>query len=364
MASSPAQLALRPGLTRLMKICLVSPYDLTRDGGVQAQVLGLAGWLRDQGDEVRIIAPRLPEDSDGVEVGRVVRVRANRSVAPICLSPRVSVRMMGTLAWGEVAHIHEPLMPMVGVAALRIQGPRVATFHADPPGWVRVLYRGLDPLVRSLKAPRTLVTAVSRQAAGALPSGWEPEEIVPNGVDTTLGGAGEDRKRGRVVFLGRDEPRKGLSLLLEAWPLVRSRHPHAELVVMGAERPEPPEGTVFLGRVDTEVKDRTLRSAEVYVAPNLGGESFGIVLVEALAAGCAVIASDLTSFRDVAGPAARYFMPGSVHAMVEQIQQVLESPPVSARLSEAGPLRAARFSWDKVGPAYRNCYERVIRRSA
>jgi len=255
-----------------MRVCLVSPYDLTQNGGVQAQVLGLAEWLARQGDEVRVIAPRLPEDLVGVQVGRVVRIRANRSVAPICLSPRVSVRMKGTIGWGEVAHIHEPLMPMVGVAALGTPGPRVATFHADPPGWVSGLYRGLHPWVRSFKAPRTMVTAVSRQAAAALPSGWEPERIVPNGVETTIGGTGVDRKRGRVVFLGRDEPRKGLSVLLEAWPLVRSRLPHAELVVMGAERPDPPEGAVFLGRVDTEVKERTLRSAEVYVAPNLRGE--------------------------------------------------------------------------------------------
>ena len=347
-----------------MRVCLVSPYDLTQDGGVQAQVWGLAGWLRGQGDEVRVIAPRLPRGIEGVEVGRVVRVRANRSVAPICLSPRVSGRMKETMGWGEVAHIHEPLMPTVGVAALRAPGPAVATFHADPPGWVSGLYRVLHPWVRSLKAPRTLVTAVSRQAAVALPSGWEPERIVPNGVVTAIGGTAVARRRGRVVFLGRDEPRKGLSVLLEAWPLVRSRHPHAELVVMGAERPDPPEGAVYLGRVDAAVKERTLRSAEVYVAPNLGGESFGIVLVEAMAAGCAVIASDLTSFRDVAGPAARYFTPGSVAEMVEQIHRVLESPSVSDRLSEAGPERAGRFSWDRVGPAYRECYERVIHRSA
>lgn len=313
---------------------------------------------------MRIIAPRLPRGPEGVEVGRVVRIRANRSVAPICLSPRVSVRMRETLRWGEVVHIHEPLMPMVGVAALRAPGPTVATFHADPPGWVSGLYQGLHPWVRSLKAPQTLVTAVSRQAAAALPSGWEPERIVPNGVETAIGGMAADRKRGRVVFLGRDEPRKGLSVLLEAWPLVRSRHPHAELVVMGADRPDPPEGAAFLGRVDTETKDRTLRSAEVYVAPNLGGESFGIVLVEAMAAGCAVIASDLTSFRDVAGPAARYFAPGSVTEMVEQVHRVLESPSVSDRLSKAGAERAAGFSWDKVGPVYRECYKRVVHRNA
>lgn len=346
-----------------MRVCLVSPYDLTRDGGVQAQVLGLAGWLEEQGDEVRVVAPRLPMDRAGTEAGWVVRVPANRSVAPISLSPRIAARMKRALGWGEVAHVHEPLMPLAGVAALRVRGPRVVTFHADPPGWVRGLYRGLQPWVRSLGESRTMVTAVSRQAAAALPSRWEPERIIPNGVETARGPMDVERRRGRVVFLGRDEPRKGLGLLLEAWPLIRSRHPDAELLVMGAERPDPPEGAVFLGRVSEEVKERTLRSAEVYVAPNLGGESFGIVLVEAMAAGCAVIASDLPPFRDVAGSAARYFPPGSVMGMVEEIDRVLSSHSVSDRLSGAGPERAGRFSWDRVGPAYRECYEQVIRRS-
>ncbi len=345
-----------------MKVCLVSPYDLTREGGVQSQVLGLAGWLSDQGDEVRIIAPALPKDRPGAAVGSVVRIRANRSVAPISLSPRVSARMKETIRWGEVAHIHEPLMPVVGVAALRSPGPKVATFHADPPGWVSVLYRSLHPWVRSLRAPRTMVTAVSRQAAVALPTRWGPEQIIPNGVETVTGPAAVERRRGRVVFLGRDEPRKGLSVLLEAWPLIRKGHPRAELVVMGAERPNPPEGTAFLGRVSSEVKDRTLRSAEIYVAPNLGGESFGIVLVEAMAAGCAVIASDLRPFRDVAGAAARYFAPGSVVGLVEQVDEVLNSPSVSGRMSAAGTERAGDFSWDRIGPAYRECYEKVIRR--
>ena len=344
-----------------MRVCLISPYDLTHEGGVQAQVLGLADWLRGQGDEVRLIAPLLPPGQPGVAVGRVVRIRANRSVAPISLSPGAPVRMRETIRWGEVAHIHEPLMPRVGVAALRSPGPKVATFHADPPGWVRALYRGLRPLVRSLAEPPTVVTAVSGQAADALPAGWRPERIIPNGIEMATGQGEMERRRGRVVFLGRDEPRKGLNVLLEAWPLIRDRHPHAELVVMGADRPNPPEGTTFLGRVSSEVKEQTLRSAEIYVAPNLGGESFGIVLAEAMAAGCAVVASDLRSFRDVAGSAARFFATGSVMGLVEQVGEILACPSVSAHLSAAGPKRAGRFSWNRVGPAYRECYERAIR---
>lgn len=323
---------------------------------------GLANWLTGRGDEVRVVAPLLPEDVPGVAVGRVISIRANRSVAPISLSGGVASRMEKTLRWGEVTHVHEPLMPKVGLAALGIAGPKVATFHADPPSWVKVVYRGLGPWLRSLISPESLVTAVSRQAAAALPARWGPEAIIPNGVRVKIGPQGVERRKGRVAFLGRDEPRKGLDVLLEAWPGIKRRQPHAELVVMGASRPESMEGVSFLGRVSEEVKERTLRSAEAYVAPNLGGESFGIVLVEAMTAGCAVVASDLLSFRDVAGSAARFFPAGSPRSLGEQVVAVLGDPEFSRRLSFAGRQRAARFSWDEVGPAYRECYEQVLSR--
>lgn len=341
----------------------MSPYDLTQDGGVQAQVLGLAGWLRSRGDEVRLIAPSLPEGEPGASVGRVTRIRANRSVAPISLSNRVAGRVSEAMAWGEVAHIHEPLMPRVGPAALRARGPKVVTFHADPPAWVKRLYRVLGPWMRALQRHDVMVTAVSRQASGALPSGWGPERIVPNGIDVSFVAEAVERRRGRVVFLGRDEPRKGLSLLLEAWPEIKQRHAHAELVVMGAERPDPPEGVVFLGRVTEEVKERTMRSAEAYVAPNLGGESFGIVLVEAMTAGCAVVASDLLSFQDVVGNTASLFKTGSVAALVDRVAEVLGDAALAGRMSIAGQERAARFAWNRVGPAYRECYEQVLNQS-
>ena len=344
-----------------MRVCLVSPYDMTAEGGVQAQVRGLASWLRGAGDEVQMIAPALPMGHPGAAVGGVTRIRANRSVASISLSPMVGARIRGTIRWADVIHVHEPLMPRLGVAALRSLGPKVVTFHADPPGWVRTMYRGLRPWVRSLSDSRTMVTAVSNQAAEALPAGWEPERIIPNGVEMTVWTQDVERRRGRVVFLGRDEPRKGLSVLLKAWPRIRERFAHAQLVVMGAECSESLRGITFLGRVSEEVKERTLRSAEIYVAPHLGGESFGIVLVEAMTAGCAVIASDLRSFRDVAGSTARFFEKGSVEGLVDQISQVLADPSLSERLSAAGTRRADRFSWDKVGPAYRECYEQVMR---
>ena len=345
-----------------MRVCLVSPYDLTREGGVQAQVRGLAGWLRRRGDQVRMVAPALAGGEEGAAVGRVRLIRANRSVAPISLSAGVPARMASTIRWAEVMHVHEPLMPRVGWAALGFPVPRVVTFHADPPAWVRGLYRGLGSRVRSLTGPGTMVTAVSRQAAAALPVPWGPERIIPNGVDAPAGAGEVERRRGEVVFLGRDEPRKGLDVLLKAWPGIRRRHPGARLAVMGASRPEAPDGVVFLGRVSEEVKERTLRSAEVYVAPNLGGESFGIVLVEAMTAGCALVASDLRSFRDVAGRAARFFPAGDAGRLVESVDEILADPARSEQLSAAGRERARRFSWDRVGAAYRECYEQVMAR--
>ena len=346
-----------------MRVCLVSPYDLTRPGGVQAQVRGLAGWLTARGDEVRIVAPALSEGDRGAAVGRVTRIRTNRSVAPISLSAGIGAAMAPTIEWAEVAHIHEPLMPRVGWAALRLAGSRVATFHADPPGWVKRAYWVAGRWARPLTGPDTVVTAVSRQAAGALPKRWAPERIVPNGVDISAPPADAKRRRGRVVFLGRDEPRKGLRVLLAAWARIQQRHPHARLVVMGCSHSDPPDGVTFLGRVSEEVKHRTLATAEVFVAPQLGGESFGIVLVEAMAAGCALVASDLDPFRDVAGSAGRFFEPGDVGQLVQRVDEVLSDKSLSEQRSRAGRGRAGRYSWDVVGAAYRECYQEALRRS-
>lgn len=343
-----------------MRVCLVSPYDLTQDGGVQAQVRGLARWLRDRGDEVQMVAPALADGDRGAAVGRVTRVRANRSVAPISLSRGIGAAMAPVLQWAEVTHVHEPLMPRVGWAALRTSGPRVATFHADPPPWVRRMYRLWGPWVGSLRAAGTVVTAVSRQAADALPRYWGPERIIPNGVAIPAATEEVTRQPNQVVFLGRDEPRKGLDVLLSAWPRIRGVHPQARLLVMGVDRPDPPDGVVFMGRVTEAAKIRTLRSAGVYAAPNLGGESFGIVLVEAMAAGCALVASDLRAFRDVAGTAARYFQTGDASALAHSISEVLADQSVSERLRREGPERAARYSWDRVGSAYRECYQHAI----
>jgi phosphatidylinositol alpha-mannosyltransferase len=163
---------------------------------------------------------------------------------------------------------------------------------------------------------------------------------------------------GRVTFLGRDERRKGLDILLAAWPSVTARIERAELVVMGASRDQ--EGIIWMGFVDDETKARTLASASVYVAPNLGGESFGIVMVEAMAAGTPVVASALGSFQAVGGDAVRYFDPADSSQLASVLVGVLCDDLERARMTRAGKERASRFDWVNVAGEYRELYDRAI----
>jgi phosphatidylinositol alpha-mannosyltransferase len=162
----------------------------------------------------------------------------------------------------------------------------------------------------------------------------------------------------KVVFLGRDEPRKGLDVLLEAWDTVEAAHPEAKLVVIGSTRDD--EGPVWLGSVDDGQKARELSSAAIYVAPQTGGESFGVVLIEAMAAGAAVVASDLEPFRDVAGEAARFFPPGDQEALAGHVVDLLAHPAAREQLASAGRVLAAGYDWSIVGGRYRDVYEEVL----
>ena len=342
-----------------MKIGLVCPYDLSIPGGVQNQVLALAKRLDALGEETLVIGPGLPEGIAGLDLGATVSVPGNRSRSPISLDPRVRGLIRETAADVDVLHVHEPLMPTVSLASLRAGPPVVATFHAAPGVVVRGLYRGLSHGVRLLLGPMVRrVTAVSSTAAAQLRTGIEVA-IVPNGVDVgAMMVPGTERHPHRLAFLGRDEPRKGLDLLLEAWPQVLAAVPDAELVVMGADRGTP--GVRWLGRVGDEVKAEMLSSSSVFVAPHIGGESFGITLVEAMAAGAAVVASNLGAFVDVAQDAARYFPVGDVSRLAEALIELLDDRGVREVLASRGEVRAASFDWSYVLAAYRAEYRAAL----
>ncbi|MGA7228561.1 MAG: glycosyltransferase family 4 protein [Acidimicrobiia bacterium] len=357
MAPGPAQLAIGSGMTPI-RVGLVSPYDLSTPGGVQAQVLGLAQYLEQSGDLPIVIGPGLPDGIPGVDLGPTIAIPGNRSRVPLSFDPRIRGRIQGAAAELDVLHVHEPLMPLVSLMATHARTPVVATFHADPGPLGQGAYRLLHPFLRRLLGDTSAITAVSETAASVLGDRAGEADIIPNGVDVSSFQIEVERVPGRICFVGRDEPRKGLDVILDAWPKVMSAHPDAELVVMGARRDG---GNVrWMGRVAEDVKIETLASSSLFVAPQLGGESFGIVLVEAMAAGAAVIASDLVPFRSVAGGAARFFPVGDHETLAVVLNDLLDRPDEVGRLARLGDDRAHTFDWETVGPRYRSVYGRAI----
>jgi len=340
-----------------MRVAVVCPYAFNAHGGVQDQVARIVGWLRDSGHEAWAVAPGSGGPEGTRHVGGYVSVRANRSRAPIALNPVVLKRVAAAVDDADVVHIHEPFMPLVSLGAVLARTPpKVGTFHAAPGRLARGMYRGASWFVRRGVRRLAAITAVSRVAADALGPAAKPV-IVPNGIDLALYSNDLERASGRVLFIGRDDPRKGLSVLLEAWPLVRQRRSDATLQVIGASRSEDVDGVSYLGRVSEERKRVELGHAEVLAAPNRAGESFGIVVLEGLASGCAVVATDLAAFRAVAGEAAAFFDVGDSGALAAEIAAILGSADRLASMGAAGVERSRQFGRERVFDGYVAAYE-------
>jgi len=345
-----------------VKIVLVCPYDLGRFGGVQDLVLGLAGWLRNAGHEASVVGPgQGPDGTIGVGRSRIVSV--NGSAAPIALGAGVARRVREAVAGAEVVHIHEPLVPAVSLSAVRARGPAtVGTFHADPSATVRRMYRLAAPALRRVVRRLDVVTAVSPVAQSAV-APIVAARLVPNGIDT----ADFDPRRGkphRVAFLGRDDPRKGLDVLLAAWPAVRGALPDAELVVAAGSRTGELDGVTFVGGLAPDGRRELLAGASVYCAPNLGGESFGIVLVQAMASQCAIVASALPAFAHVIGEAGALVKPGDAHGLAATLVAVLSDDRKRELLQEAALARSRRYDGAAVASAYLATYADAVDRAA
>lgn len=340
-----------------MKVAVVCPYAFDAHGGVQDQVTRIVAWLRATGHEAWAVAPGGGGPEGTRHVGHFRSVPANRSRAPISIDPRVVGRVRHAVADADVVHIHEPFMPMVSLGAVLARTPpKVATLHAHPEGWARRAYGVGGPAVRRLARRIAVTTAVSGVAAASV-EGVAEVRIIPNGLDVEEYAPGDGPERAGVVFLGRDEPRKGLDVLLQAWPLVRSRIAGVELRVIGSSRDGGPGGVTFLGRVTEGEKRAELQRAAVLAVPNLGGESFGIVGLEGMASGCAVVASDLAAFRAVCGDAAVYAEPGDPNALAAAVGEVLADGETRADLSERALQRARMYGREVVLGAYLAAYE-------
>jgi phosphatidylinositol alpha-mannosyltransferase len=340
-----------------MRVAIVCPYDLGRFGGVQDQALALATWLRGVGHQAVVIGPG-EGPSGTVSVGRAVPVPANGSVAPVSLRPRHLKRLVVATAGADVVHIHEPMMPTVSLAATRLPDlPKVGTFHADPSPALRRLYRSAGPLARRIVGRLDVITAVSPVAASVVER-LAPVRLVPNGIDVETYQPSPGVPK-RVAFLGRDDLRKGLDVLLAAWPEVFAAIPDAELVVAAGERREEIEGVRFVTVPEGE-KRTYLQDAAIYCAPNLGGESFGIVLVEGMAAGCAIVASALPAFAHVLGGAGVLTKPGEVTGLAGALIRVLGDEALCRQLQERSLERVGRYDRDAVLAGYLAAYRTAI----
>ncbi|MFF5672866.1 glycosyltransferase family 4 protein [Streptomyces hygroscopicus] len=362
-----------------MRIGIVCPYSWDVPGGVQFHIRDLAAHLIRRGHQVSVLAPaddETPLPPYVVSAGRAVPVPYNGSVARLNFGFLSAARVRRWLHDGafDVIHIHEPTSPSLGLLACwAAQGPIVATFHTSNPRSRAMIaaYPILQPALEKISAR----IAVSEYARRTLVEHLGGDAVViPNGVDVGFFADAEPKQewQGETIgFIGRiDEPRKGLPVLMRALPKILEARPGVRLLVAGrgdekeavADLPGPLRDHVeFLGMVSDEDKARLLRSVDVYVAPNTGGESFGIILVEAMSAGAAVLASDLDAFAQVldGGAAGELFANEDADALAEAAVRLLGNQERLAELRERGSRHVRRFDWSTVGADILAVYETV-----
>ena len=359
------------------------PYSLGTPGGVQNHVRDLAEALLSLGHEVSVLAP--VDDSDAVppyvvSSGRAVGVPYNGSVARVTFGPRTAARVKTWLAEGDfdVVHVHEPTTPSASIIALwSAGGPFVATFHT----W-QVRSRAMSAAASLLRPALEKIDAriaVSENARSMMVQHVGGEAVViPNGLYTSHF-KGSPRQEwlgadGTIGFLGRlDEHRKGLGVLMKAVPGLVAERPGLKVLVAGAGQADEArrllpahcrDNVLFLGAVDDEARADMLAGSDLYVAPHLGGESFGIVLLEAMAAGAPVLASDLAAFRQVldGGRLGELFEPGDVEELTTRALRRLSSPDERDHLRAAGLTAVQRYDWSVLLPELLSVYELVARR--
>ncbi|MBO0676656.1 glycosyltransferase family 4 protein [Mycolicibacterium sp. S2-37] len=363
-----------------MRIGMVCPYSFDVPGGVQSHVLQLAEVMRARGHEVSVLAPSSP----GAELpdyvvsgGKAVPIPYNGSVARLRFGPATHRLVKRWLAQGDfdVLHLHEPNAPSLSMLALQAaQGPIVATFHTSTTKSLTLsVFQGiLRPYHEKI---------VGRIAVSDLARRWQMEALgsdaveIPNGVDVASFATapllpGYPRPGRTVLFLGRyGEPRKGMEVLLRALPALVARYPEVEILVVGRgdedelrEQAGALAGHLrFLGQVDDATKASAMRSADVYCAPNTGGESFGIVLVEAMAAGTAVVASDLDAFRRVLldGAAGCLVPVDDADALAAALIGMLADDGLRERHIAAAADAVHRYDWSVVASQIMRVYETV-----
>jgi phosphatidylinositol alpha-mannosyltransferase len=366
-----------------MRIGIACPYSWDVPGGVQQHIRDLAEALIEFGHEVSVIAPADDDERQlppyVVPAGKAIPVPYNGSVGRLAFGPISTHRVRRWLKEGafDVLHVHEPSVPSLSLLACWVaSGPIVATVHTAmrKSRWLlasqpvlRSALEKIDGRIAVSEAART--TFVEHLGGDAV--------LIPNGVATRRylhgdpidGWPGEG---GAIGFLGRmDEPRKGLAVLLRAFEILAPDHPGLRLLIAGPgdideQRRSLParlrDRAVFLGEVSEEDKVRVLHSVDIFCSPNTGGESFGIVTAEAMAAGLPIVASDIPAFRDVlrGGQAGELFITGDPADLASKAARLLDDPARSAELSVAALDAVAEYDWSAVARSVLSVYETVV----
>jgi phosphatidyl-myo-inositol alpha-mannosyltransferase len=362
-----------------MRIALACPYAWEAPGGVQVHVRQLAKRMLEWGHDVLVLAPASarPAERHVVPVGRPVRVPYNGSVAPISPTPASASRVRGVLTefQPDVIHAHEPLVPGTAMFATRFPGaPVVATFHAYADR--ALLFSAIAPALRGVWRRLAVRIAVSEAAASFVARRFPQDglRIIPNGAEIEEFAQAEPARLPegrRILFVNRLDRRKGFSVMIRAFELVSRRHPETLLVVAGdgkdrtAVRRLPQavaDRVVMLGSVAHHLLPPYHAACEIFCAPATGRESFGIVLVEAMAAGLPVVASDIPGYREVVrdGVEGLLVPPSDPSRVAAAMSRLLEEPELARRMGEAGRARARRYSWENVAREVEGAYQEAI----
>ena len=367
-------------LTKKLKIGIVCPYSWDTPGGVQAHIRDLGEFLIASGHTVSVLSPAIDEEALPdyvVSAGKPIAIPYNGAVARVLFGPIAFARVRQWITQGEfdLLHLHEPAIPSLSLLACwAAEGPLVGTFHAAAKRQKIIFAIGpiLEPAIEKLNAR----IAVSEAARSTLTEHLETDAVViPNGIYAKryANGTPQAKWQGNTIgFIGRfEEPRKGLAVLLEALPIIARFAPDVRVFVAGPGDSEEIKKSIdpqllprfeFLGRISEEEKADFMASVAIYVAPNTGGESFGIILAEALAGGATVVASDIPAFDSLLGGGefGALFESENPTELAKVIIDLLRNKEKRTQLALAGKAHAQIFDWEVVAEQIFSIYEMSI----
>ncbi len=365
-----------------LKIGIVCPYGWDTPGGVQIHITELANWLIANGHGVSVLAPVSDESSMTepwlTSAGRPVPIPFNGAVARVLFGPLASSRVKQWISSNDfdLLHLHEPAIPSISLlAGWAAEGPIVATFHAatNRQKALNAIGTMLDPFIERISAK----IAVSESARQTLKDRFHTEAVViPNGIEGSkfLGICANPKwqKPNTLGFLGRfEESRKGLEVLLAAMPAILKRIPDAQLLIAGPGdseslskkiKPELLRHITFLGRLSEEEKVSFFKSISLYIAPNTGGESFGIILAEAMTCATPLLASDLPAFKALLsdGECGAIFTSEDSNDLADKACNILQDSSAREGMAQAAFEKAKSFDWQTVGNQILSVYELAI----